>query len=197
MPRMSEAEKQRSHARILEAAAELLREKGIDATSVGEVMQAAGMTHGGFYRHFDSKTALVVAAFEHAVTTVVSDLEAADSDAVRDKARDAYIDQYLSAQHVKNRGSGCPLAALAGELARETGPARQAASETVTRMAGLLNREETDANRQGKAIMAFLLGTVVLARISENEDDRSALLEAGTTGVQLLLEHWEEPQTTD
>ena len=61
MPRMSEAEKQKSHRRILDAAARLFRERGIEATSVADVMKAAGMTHGGFYRHFDSKEDLVSA----------------------------------------------------------------------------------------------------------------------------------------
>ncbi|MGB0904935.1 MAG: TetR family transcriptional regulator, partial [Mangrovicoccus sp.] len=67
MARQSKAEKQKSHARILEAAAQVFREKGIEATSLADVMTAAGLTHGGFYRHFASKEALVAAAFHHAV----------------------------------------------------------------------------------------------------------------------------------
>ena len=83
MPRMSEAEKQRSHSRIVDAAARLFRKRGIEATSVADVMKAAGMTHGGFYRHFASKADLVAAAFQHAVDDVVAKVEQADSPAGR------------------------------------------------------------------------------------------------------------------
>ncbi|MBT8476236.1 MAG: TetR/AcrR family transcriptional regulator, partial [Alphaproteobacteria bacterium] len=77
MPRMSAQEKQKSHERILKAASRLFRERGIETTSVADVMKAAGLTHGGFYRHFASKDALVAAAFRHAVDEVLSVVEAA------------------------------------------------------------------------------------------------------------------------
>ncbi|MEL6618022.1 MAG: helix-turn-helix domain-containing protein, partial [Pseudomonadota bacterium] len=77
MPKMSADEKRQSHERILKAASRLFRERGIEATSVADVMKAAGLTHGGFYRHFSSKDALVAAAFGHAVDEVLSAVEAA------------------------------------------------------------------------------------------------------------------------
>ena len=80
MPRMSEAEKRKSHRRILDAASRLMREKGIGSTSVSDVMKAARLTHGGFYRHFSSKDELVAAAFQHAVDDVVKGIEAARSE---------------------------------------------------------------------------------------------------------------------
>ena len=193
MPRMSEAEKQRSHARILDAAASLLREKGIEATSVGDIMQAAGMTHGGFYRHFDSKSSLVADAFRHAVDGVVGEMESAETEAERTGAREAYINQYLSAKHVTRRGTGCPLASLAAGLARDESPAFGVAAETVGRMAGLLDESGTESNQQGMAVMALLLGTVALARLSRNDVDLADMLQAGKRGVQLLHERWDSP----
>ena len=193
MPRMSEAEKQKSHGRILDAAARLLRERGIEATSVGDVMKAAGMTHGGFYRHFDSKDDLVAAAFMRAVDHVVCDMEAAPTKSDRNAARGAYIDRYLSTAHVHNRGNGCPLASLAADLARVDGPSRHLASETVARMAGLLAETETGEDTKGRAIMAMLLGTVALARLYDDDDAIEKVLEAGRSAVELLQTHLPEP----
>ena len=192
MPRMSEAEKQKSHARILDAAAKLLREQGVEATSVGDVMSAAGMTHGGFYRHFASKEELVAAAFGHAVDNVVRDMEAAATEAERKPVRQAYIDQYLSHDHVENRGIGCPLATLGAGLARVEGAARHTAAETVTRLAGLLDEPVTEEHAKGRAIMALLVGSVVLARLADNNDDLDKTLAAGQYGVELLQGRWDK-----
>lgn len=192
MPRMSQADKQKSHARIVDAAAQLLREKGIGATSVGDVMKAAGMTHGGFYRHFESKDDLVASAFSHTVDDVVREMEAASTPSQRRAARQAYIERYLSAAHVANRGGGCPLAALGAGLVRVDGPARHSASCTVERMARLLDAPETERHGKGRAIMALMAGTLVLARLAEKEDDMSGMLEAGKTAVELLEAHWKE-----
>jgi len=192
MPRMSQADKQKSHARIVDAAAQLLREKGIGATSVGDVMKAAGMTHGGFYRHFESKDDLVASAFSHAVDDLVREMEAASTPSQRRAARQAYIERYLSAAHVANRGGGCPLAALGAGLVRVDGSARHSASGTVARIARLLDAPETERHGKGRAIMALMVGTLVLARLAENEDDMNGMLDAGQTAVELLEAHWEE-----
>ena len=73
--RVSQEEKDRSHGRIVESAARLVRERGIDSTSVSDVMGDAGMTHGGFYRHFDTKEALLAAALESAFDQILALLE--------------------------------------------------------------------------------------------------------------------------
>ena len=187
---MSEAEKQKSHRRILDAAARLFRERGIEATSVADVMKAAGMTHGGFYRHFDSKEDLVAAAIHHAVDDVVSELEGAETPADRSKARDAYIRRYLSADHVFDLGQGCPLASLGAELARaEQVPHRQGTA-AAERMAGLLPQPDPANKPQGLALMALMMGTVTLARLAETEAGAEEALEAGRTGVALLQGGW-------
>lgn len=190
MPRMSEAEKQKSHRRIIDAAARLVREKGVDATSVSDVMKEAGLTHGGFYRHFASKEDLVAAAFRHAVDEVVREVETAPSGEARDAERDAYIANYLSARHVKDRGHGCPLTALAADLARVEGAPRGAAASAVGRMARLLGAEEKGEPAQGFALMALLLGSVALARLAETGEEADRVLDAGQAGVQILQRHW-------
>jgi AcrR family transcriptional regulator len=77
MPRVSNEEKQRNHNKIVDAAARLFRENGIEMTSVADVMKAAGLTHGGFYRHFGSKEDLISAALDRAVDDVLKEGEEA------------------------------------------------------------------------------------------------------------------------
>lgn len=190
MPRMSESEKRKSHIRILDAAARLMREKGVASTSVSDVMQEAGLTHGGFYRHFTSKEDLVAAAFRQAVDEVVSNLEAASTDAEKAKARAAYIAQYLSLEHVESRGRGCPLAAMGPDIAHHEGPARDEAFAAITRMTNLLQPGEDQTEGQGFAIMALLLGTVTLARLAKTQEEATELLGEGLAGAGLLQHHW-------
>ena len=190
MPRMSDAEKQRSHNRILDAAAQLFRQNGIGQTSVADVMKAAGMTHGGFYRHFDSKEDLVAAAFRHAVDEVVSDLEKETSPRGRNRERENYVKTYLSRAHVINGGQGCPLAAMGTELARTGGMPHEAGATASLRMAALLQKRRNNGTEQGLASMALLLGAVILARLAKTDEDTDRALEAGRTGLELLRDHW-------
>lgn len=190
MPRVSEAEKQKSHNKILEAAARMLRTEGTEATSVSDVMQAAGLTHGGFYRHFKSKDDLVSAAFRKAVDDVLKDMEQAPGDTERNKARRDYIDTYLSKGHIDNRGEGCPLASLANDLGRGEDAARREGMAAVDRVSALL--KTGDAAAQGTALLALMVGTVTLARLAENKKTIEAVLAAGRTGADLLEECWPE-----
>lgn len=190
VPRMSEAEKQRSHSRILDAASKLFRERGIESTSVADAMNAAGMTHGGFYRHFESKDDLVAAAFSHAVDEVVSDMERQTTPEGRDAKRKDYIETYLSDEHVKNRALGCPLAALGAELARNESLPRKQGAEAASRMAALLQAQAASGTEQGRAMMALLLGTIILARLEETEGDSGKVLDAGRAGLQVLRDEW-------
>ena len=188
MPRMSEAEKQKSHNKILEAAARMLRAEGTDATSVSDVMQAAGLTHGGFYRHFKSKGELVSAAFRKAVDDVLTEMEQAPDETEKTRARRDYIDTYLSKCHVDNRGAGCPLAALANDLSRGDEAARRDGLAAVERVSTLL--KAGDAAGQGTALLALMVGTVTLARLADREQAAEAILKAGRTGVDLLERQW-------
>ncbi|WP_157738940.1 TetR/AcrR family transcriptional regulator [Labrenzia sp. VG12] len=185
---MSEAEKQKSHNKILEAAARMLRAGGTDATSVSDVMQAAGLTHGGFYRHFKSKDELVSAAFRKAVDDVLTEMERATDDAEKTRARRDYIDTYLSKCHVDNRGDGCPLAALANDLSRGEEVARREGVAAVDRVSALL--KTGDAAAQGTALLALMVGTVTLARLAEAAGKSESILEAGRTAAELLERNW-------
>ncbi len=190
MPRVSEAEKQRSHSKILDSAARLFRENGIEATSVADVMKAAGMTHGGFYRHFASKEELVADAFRHAVDGVVDRIERETTIAGKARETDAYIETYLSDTHVHEWGKGCPLAAMGVEIARAGGETLQEGAEASKRMAGILQRPDDANGEQGLASMAIMMGAVTLARLAKTKDEADLALKAGREGLSLLREHW-------
>ncbi len=196
MPRMSAAEKQKSHERILEAAARLMRECGIEATSVADVMQAAGLTHGGFYKHFPSKQALVAEAFRHAAEGLLSEAETAPDGPARAEARARYMARYLSGQHMRDAGYGCPVAALGADLARNQGPARSEATRALERMAAILGPDAPGKDDSGLALTALLVGTVTLARLADRPELSARILEAGRRAAGMLEKCSEQGATS-
>ena len=113
------------HQRIVKEASRLFRERGFENVTVGEVMKAAGLTHGAFYAHFGSKQDLQEAAVAYGQELTASRTR---SYAATKKGRKAYADRYLSPRHRDNPGDGCTMAALAQEVARST-PELKAAFE--------------------------------------------------------------------
>src|SRR5262245_55975207 len=109
--RKSRAEAAETRRRIVRAAARRFREQGIAATGLADLMEAAGLTHGGFYKHFSSKDQLVAEATAEALGTLLEEMAALPTVG-------AAVAAYLSPRHRDNPASGCPLAALGGELAR-------------------------------------------------------------------------------
>ena len=119
------AETAAKHARILEKASRLFRERGFSDVSVAEIMQATGLTHGPFYNHFASKEGLMVEAVEHASE---EGLEALEATPRSEKGKRDFVSNYLSAAHRDCPEDGCLLATLASEIARE--PALRSAMTT-------------------------------------------------------------------
>lgn len=191
MARASKVEKAASRARILDAAARLYRENGISATSVGDVMNAAGMTHGGFYRHFSSKEELVAAAIDKASLEFAGALESRIESEGATKAISDYVDTYLSEQHVESPGAGCPLAALSQEAGRGAQVYRDAVAGATQRIAGLLergvNKTGSNGHETATGLLATLVGTVVLARSTEEESTRREILRAGRSAAKTIL----------
>lgn len=164
--RVSNEDKQRSRARILQAASKRFREGGIEGTSLAMVMQDAGMTHGGFYKHFADKEALVRAALTDAFDSFVKPLaETNDTEALN-----SFRDRYLSHEHRDAAGQGCPVAALGPEVARAGGPMRDEMTAGVEAMIAQLQRHWTDAPEPRAAAirdLATLVGAIVIARAVE------------------------------
>ncbi len=179
MPRMSDAEKQKSHKRIIDAAARLFRTNGISATSVSDVMQAAGLTQGGFYRHFPSKEDLIAAAFERSADELLSKTQRA----TQSETRADYIATYLSLAHLKNRGQGCPFAANGAEVTRLGAGVRAEASNAIDRISSMLNGAGDPAADDGVATLALLVGTMTLARLASSDAEASRIIDAGRNAV--------------
>jgi TetR/AcrR family transcriptional repressor of nem operon len=170
MPRHSQEEKARSHERIVDIAAARIREAGTAAPSVTEIMQAAGLTHGGFYKHFESRDDLIA----EAVDRTFADSQQATA-AVIDGADDplaAFVDWYVSAEHRDNPGSGCGVVALGGEVARADPRVRAAYTDQVKRylaqLEELLSGDDGEADpvirRQARVMLSTLIGAVLVAR---------------------------------
>lgn len=189
MARMSREEKARTHARIITVAARLFREQGIAATGVADVMKAAGLTHGGFFRHFGSKDELAAAAIDAAVDAYITALE---EDIARRGPRKAvahYVAQYLSVEHVAARGQGCVFAALGEEAPRGPELCRQALSRGASGLIACLAQGIVGdkVTARATALVATLVGTLVLARMATSEAAAGEFLAAGRIAAKSYL----------
>src|SRR5215471_2704857 len=112
-------QKAETHRKIVATAARSFREHGSDSNSIGQVMSELGLTKGGFYRHFESKGDLYAAAVARAFEELGDRMAAVAEAAPKGAELRAVIEHYLSAKHLNTPGAGCPLAALAPEIARQ------------------------------------------------------------------------------
>lgn len=158
--------------RILASASQLFRSKGIDAVSVAEVMQCAGLTHGGFYRHFESKADLLAQALAQSQPP---DIEGPDGFL-------CYMEQYLTAEHRDNPGQGCPFAALASGMRHQSPQARAlmtaGARELISRMtSGLPASAGTAQGQTAIGGWAAMVGAMILARAVDDAELSGRILE--------------------
>jgi TetR/AcrR family transcriptional regulator, transcriptional repressor for nem operon len=158
--RKSREEAAETRKRIVRAAACKFREKGIVATGLADLMKAAGLTHGGFYKHFASKDQLVTEATVAALDRILEELAAHPT-------VNSAVAAYLSTRHRDNPASGCPLAALGGELARSNKKARAAATAGFVRLVDILagKARTADARRRALAAAATMIGAVTMSRV--------------------------------
>jgi len=177
--RVSREEMDRSHERIVSGASRLLRENGLENTSVADVMQAAGLTHGGFYRHFETKTALVESAIQSAFSQMTELIEQNLGDKPPAIGRQMLHDYYLSEKHLGHPGSGCPVATLAGDIARAEADLKTVFGQGVEQMLRAVALCHTGAQeaRETAAIRDFarLVGAAVIARACDPEIAQTVL----------------------
>jgi TetR/AcrR family transcriptional regulator, transcriptional repressor for nem operon len=187
--RKSKVETARTRERILEAAGSQFLTHGLTDAGLARVMKAAGLTHGGFYRHFASKDELVAEACRKAFSSLTADLE---SHAGRQSAKQGLpevMGRYVSRGHKNHPATGCPLAFLGSELARADLRTRQEATEGFLRIVQLIARQlkHIPAERveeQSLAIVAAMVGAVTLARIVPDSRISNSILAA--TRAQIL-----------
>jgi TetR/AcrR family transcriptional repressor of nem operon len=148
--------------RIVATAARLFRDKGFDGVGVDTIMKTAGLTHGGFYGHFESKDALAGEAIEQAFRQSAEKLSGAAT-------LGELVAEYLSDRHWRDRADGCALAALGGDLGRQAPAVRRSVTASLRRQLDRLvsvMRRDTAATRRRRAIatLAGMVGALTLAR---------------------------------
>ena len=164
----SPSKRELTHERILDAASRAIRRAGHTGASVAEVMKEAGLTHGGFYAHFDSREKMVASAIAYAGSQSARNL--AQSMAVLEKKGrspfQALVESYLSPAHMAALETGCVVAALGSEMPRQTDEVRQAASERVNALIRLIESVLPPEAGNGLAahIASALVGALQLAR---------------------------------
>jgi len=171
-----------SHERIVQAAARDLRRAGFKGVNVVDVMKTAGLTHGGFYAHFDSRDALLSEAIErasenavNAIKTEVKGLHDAGLSPFR-----AFVETYLSAAHVGDRESGCPVAALCGDMPLQAAEVVDTSRRVIANLRRLvLQFFPQDLPRDTAwSVASMLIGAVQLARALGDSPQSRAVIAA-------------------
>jgi len=189
----SRANKEQSHARIVQTASARFREAGVEGVGVADLMKDAGLTHGGFYRHFASRDELVAEAVECALSDGGRAVEAvAASKASRQTVAGALVDAYLSTAHRDGLATSCAVTTLAGDVARSNERARTAYTrqvETYLDLLANLAAEEKSKAKRAKAIAALssLVGAVSLSRAVNDEKLSREILKAAADELKALL----------
>ncbi|MGY8683851.1 TetR/AcrR family transcriptional regulator [Bradyrhizobium sp. UFLA05-153] len=182
--RYSREHKQETHDRIVRKASVRLREKGAHGIGVADLMKEAGLTHGGFYAHFDSREGLVIEAFAYAMDRSMDHWRKMTGEVAPEKRLALIAETYLSALHRDDPGHGCSIPALGAEIARESPKTRKAFSGKLDEMIEMLADHVTGvprkaARKQAIATLATMAGTMLLARIAGSSELSDEVLKAG------------------
>jgi TetR/AcrR family transcriptional repressor of nem operon len=169
------------HRRILKDASRRVRAEGISGAAVSSVMRDAGLTHGGFYKHFGSKDDLLAESLRAAFQEMSDRLTQVAKTSRPGTAWKAIVRAYLSPEHCNHTERGCPLAALAPELARADHALRATNLEGMnhyrSRMLPLMpGRRAADKERAFFAIFSTMIGAVAIARILPDQAARARVL---------------------
>lgn len=180
--RYDAAHKEKTRRRVLQAAAKAIRLEGPHRVGVAAIMAKAGLTHGGFYAHFESKDDLIASAIGQMFDEAASRLSSSVEEQPPSAALRAYIDFYLSPAHRDSVATGCPMPALAPELRRIGRPARLQFSNGVARLTSVIAEQlqklgRAEAEADASSMMAELIGALSLARAEADPHRSETILE--------------------
>lgn len=186
--RQSREVAEETRRRIVRTAAEQFRRHGIAGIGIADVMKEAGLTHGGFYKHFASKEALAGEAADWALAASGEEIAKAVEKAPRGRELETLVKNYLSMAHRDHPERGCSIAALAAEVARADGPARAAVAEgyrrLCARVAALLDdRPPAERKRLAASIVATMVGALSIARLLEDRAAAEEVLRSATRSI--------------
>ena len=162
--RVTKAQALENREHIVKTASAMFRERGFDGVGVADLMAAAGFTHGGFYKNFGSKADLMA---EASANSLAQSLISAEALSIKD-----FIDVYVSRAHRDARATGCTLAALCGDAARQSGDLKSAFAEGIESTLQSLSEKSPngpdapagEAREQMIDLLARALGAIVLSR---------------------------------
>lgn len=185
--------KEETHERIVEVAARAIRRTGYSGTGVADIMKEAGLTHGGFYAHFDSRDALLAEAGDRAGAESVALAARVAAAAPAGLALKAMMQAYLSPEHIAAIETGCPVSALGSEMPRQAPEVRRAATVHIKEMIDLFARQLPDwgqpqAHEQAMALVCGLIGTTMVARAVDDPKLSHALCAAALNQFSLVAE---------
>lgn len=179
--KVSRAQAEENRERILDNAAQLFRERGFDGIGLNDLMQAAGLTRGGFYGHFESKDDLAAKALARALASNREQWRRQS-----DRSLAGWVHGYLSDTHREQVGTGCSLAALAADVARSGPAVREVFTGGVKALLGALapqmpGPDDTERQAQAMALLSTMVGALLLSRAVDDDGLSSALCEAART----------------
>ncbi len=173
--------KAKTHLRIVKGASRQLRKKGLNGPAVAALMKASGLTHGGFYKHFSSRDDLVIEAVEESLTELTQTLVEAAKHAAPHSAWKAMVTTYLSLERCDRAEIGCPIAALAPDIARSAPAMRQRMSAAILKFRSELipympgkTADEKGANFL--MLLTSMVGAIAIARTMPDQSVRRAIL---------------------
>jgi TetR/AcrR family transcriptional repressor of nem operon len=171
--------KAETRKQIIETASAEFREHGVNGVGVAQLMKSAGLTHGGFYAHFDSKDDLVADAIDAAFDQTMAFLGEAASAAPPKQRKRAILHAYMSKKHRDHTERGCAIAALGTDVARLDARTRRRFEARVGSLIQLIAGSESQAARDDAIVMlATMVGGLVLARAIRSEALSTEIVEA-------------------
>ena len=182
---MNLTRKELSHARIVEVAAKAIRRSGYRGVGVADIMKEAGLTHGGFYAHFESREALLVEAMARAGEDNIASLsQVIERRLAKGESRfQALIETYLHEAHIERTENGCVIAALSSEMTRQEDAVRNEARRRVAAMVALVRSALPTGSDESEAffVTSTMVGTLQLARTLGGKAGRSLLAHSRQT----------------
>jgi TetR/AcrR family transcriptional regulator, transcriptional repressor for nem operon len=174
--------KDQVRGRIVDAASRRFRGRGGEGVAIADLMRDLGLTHGGFYRHFRGKDQLFREALAAGFAQSSQRLMSAASRAPEGRRLEAVVDAYLSLEHCANPEDGCPLAALATEIARHPRSVRAAFDRAVRELAATFaplvpRRSAAERERTAMVLFSGMAGALNLARAASEQPRRRAILD--------------------
>jgi TetR/AcrR family transcriptional regulator, transcriptional repressor for nem operon len=181
--RYSSDHKSETRSKIIDSASTALKKNGIEGTSIVQIMQGAGLTHGGFYAHFKSRDDLVCAVVTREMDLMIERVARSMGAPRTGGGLEALVAFYLSDRHVDDPKNGCPLPTMGADIARASRTVRSRFSKQLGELIDLVARQYPDmspaaAERRAIATIATMVGAITIARANTVNDLSDRILDA-------------------